>query len=144
MNELTGATATGNSNKAISKASSRANNQASSKVSKVNKVSKGKKAKKDNRDSKVRKDSKDKDHKADNRAVNSRAASNPAARRMVAVNQRATDSAWDQIRAPSWVAARAGATRANFRLRYASGFVKLRTCGASGARPATARGSSMK
>ena len=121
----------GNSN---NKVISRANNKAS-------KVSRDKKAKKDNRVNKVRKESKD--HKVDNRAVNSRVISKAVARRMVVVSQKATDSAWDQIRARSWVAARVGATRASFRLRYASGFVKLRTCDANGARAARAAANSM-
>src|SRR5690349_761979 len=136
MNGPTGKIATANSNKAISRANNKGNNQVSSKVNK------GKRAKKDNRDNKVRKDSRD--HKADNRAVNNQAASNPAARRMVVVSPRQTGSAWDRIRARSWVAAMVGVTRDSFHLKYASGCVKLRTCDVSGARPATARGSSMK
>ena len=131
MKEPTGVIATvSNNNKAISKAN------------------KDKRAKRDNRDSKVRKDSKvskaNKDLKAGNRVVNNRVANNPAARRMAAVNQKATETAWDQIHVPSWVAAMVGATRDSFLLRYVSGFVKLRTCDANGARPATAPGSSMK
>ena len=134
MKEPTGVIATvSNNNKAISK------------------DNKDKRAKRDNRDNKVRKDSKvskvskaNKDRKAGNRVVNNRVASNPAARRMAAVNQKATETAWDQIHVPSWVAAMVGATRDSFLLRYVSGFVKLRTCDANGARPATALGSSMK
>ena len=105
----------------------------------ISKANKDKTAKKDNRVSRV-----SKDLKAGNRVVNSRVASNPVARRMAAVSRRATETAWDQIRVPSWVVAMVGATRDSFLLRYASGFVKLRTCDANGARPATAQGSSMK
>ena len=128
MKEPTGVIATvSNNNKAISK------------------DNKDKRAKRDNRDNRDNKDSKvSKDRKAGNRVVNNRVANNPAARRMAAVNQKATETAWDQIHVPSWVAAMVGATRDSFLLRYVSGFVKLRTCDANGARPATALGSSMK
>ena len=67
-------------NKAISRASNRVNNKVNNKVS--------------NRANKVRRDSRD--HKADSRVVNSKAASSLAARRMAVASETATISARDQ------------------------------------------------
>src|SRR5215213_9094108 len=106
MKEQTAATKTG-SNKAISKGS------------------RGNKARKESRANKDLKE-------VDNRAVNSKAVSNPAARKMVAVSPTATGSAWGRTAMPSWAEEMVAATPGSFPLRYVSGFVKLRTCDASG------------
>ena len=63
-----------------------------------NRGSKEKRDSKVSRDNRARRASKaNKDLKVDNRAVNSRVASNPVARRMAAVSQTVTGSVWGPI-----------------------------------------------